>query len=369
MNTIGIICEYNPFHNGHKYMIEKIKDLYPESIIILILNGYFLERGEISILSKEDKTKIALDNKIDLVIELPFVFGSQSADIFANKSIEILNELKINKLVFGSESNNIDLFNRIVDIELNDPNYNNKVKEYLDSGLNYPTAMSKALDISEDINNPNDLLAISYVKAIKSNNFNIEPISIKRTNDYHDLLSSNEIISASNIRNKLSNNQDISNYIPDYKYKIKNIDDVKLFELLKYKIITDPDLSKYVTVDEGIENKLIKEIYQSDNIDNFIFKIKTKRYTYNKIKRMLIHILIGFLKLDNIQKIDYIKVLGFNKNGQNYLNKIKKDMNIPLNVDCKSNTYQYELKCSIIYDLLTNSNTYEFEIKNKPIQK
>ena len=370
MDVIGIICEYNPFHNGHLYHIQKIKKLYKDSIIVLVINGYFLERGEISILSKEDKTKIALENGVDLVVELPFVYGSQSADIFANASIKILNELKVNKIVFGSECNDIELLSKIVDIQLNDLDYNNKVKDYLDQGLNYPTAMSKALDIDEIISNPNDLLAISYIKSIKSNNFDIEPVCIKRTNDYHDKTSNGSIISASNIREKLKKNMEITSYIPcGIKDSIKSINYDKLFELLKYKILTDNDLSKYLTVDEGIENKIKKEIFNSNNIEELINNIKTKRYTYNKISRMLIHILIGLLKYDNNLNMDYIKILGFNTKGQEYLNGIRKNLNISIKANHDSKIYEYELRAALIYDILTNSNTYDFEIKNKPVFK
>ena len=107
MNIIGLITEYNPFHNGHLYHINKIKELYPDSLLIVVLNGYFTERGTISILSKEDKTRISLNNNIDIVLELPFVYGTQSSDIFAYNSIKILNELKVDRIIFGSESNNL----------------------------------------------------------------------------------------------------------------------------------------------------------------------------------------------------------------------------------------------------------------------
>jgi predicted nucleotidyltransferase len=370
MNIIGIICEYNPFHNGHIYHLEKIKELYKDSLIILILNGYFLERGEISILSKEDKTKIALDNNIDIVVELPFIYGTQSADIFADISLKILNELKVNKIIFGSETNNIDLLNKIVDIQLNDKDYDINVKKYLQKGLNYPTAMAKALSLDNKFDNPNDLLGISYIKAIKKNNYNITPICIQRTSNYHNLCSNEKIISASNIRNKLNKNQNIDKYLPiTIKKQLKTINYDKYFELLKFKIITDHNLSDYLTVDEGIENRLKKEILKSNNINELIDNIKTKRYTYNKINRMLIHILIGVKKNVNNNNLDYIKILGFNKKGKKYLNSIKKDVNIPLKTNHNSIIYNYELKASILYDMLANTNTYEFEIKNKPITK
>ena len=370
MDVIGIICEYNPFHNGHIYHINKIKEMYKNSLIILVMSGYFCQRGEISILSKEDKTKIALNNGIDLVVELPFVYSTQSADKFADSALKILNELKVNKIIFGSECNDINLLQTIVDKQLNDKEYDINVKKYLDEGLNYPTAMAKALNTKEDISNPNDLLGLSYIKSIKKNNYNIEPICIKRSNDYHNLESNEEIISASNIRNKINNNINIDHFVPNETLNsIKSIDYNKYFELLKYKIITDNDLSKYLTVDEGIENKLKNVITKCNSIDDLINNIKTKRYTYNKLNRMFIHILIGLLKEDNNLNIDYLKILGFNNNGKQYLNSIKKDLTIPLTLNHNSKIFSYELKSSLIYDLLTNSNSHEYELKNKPITK
>lgn len=370
MKIVGIICEYNPFHNGHIYHINKVKKLYKDCIIILVLNGYFLERGEISILDKKTKTSIALNNGVDIILELPFVYGSQSADKFANATLKILNNFKVDKVVFGSECNNLDILNKIVDAQLYDNNYNQKVKEYLDKGLNYPTALSKALNIEFDFNNPNDLLGISYIKAIKQNNFNIEPIAIKRTSSYHDLKSNEAIISASNIRNKLKEHESINNYLPQESFNnINNVNYDKYFELLKYKIITEHNLAKYLTVDEGIENKLKKVILEVKNIEDLLKKLKTKRYTYNKLNRMLVHILVGLLKEDNNIPIDYIHILGFNDKGKKYLNSIKKELVVPIKVNHNSKIFEYELKASLVYEVLTTSNSYDFELKNKPILK
>lgn len=365
METIGIICEYNPFHNGHLYHINKIKELYPDSLIILVLNGYFLERGEISILSKEAKTKIALANNIDIVLELPVIFGTQSADTFAKYSLKILNNFNVNKIIFGSESNNIDLIKEIANKQLN-KDFDEKIKIYLDKGINYPTALAKALNINFDFT-PNDLLGISYVKAIIKNNYNIEPICIKRTSDYHDKISNDYIVSATNIREKIKNNEDISKYIPiNIKDFINNINYNNYFKLLKYKINTDLYLNNYLDVDEGIEYRLKEFINKSNNIEDFITYIKTKRYTYNKINRMFIHILLNFLKSDN-QDLEYIKILGFNSKGKEYLSNIKNKLIIPTTVNKESIQYKYELNASIIYDIINNTNTYQYELKNKPI--
>ena len=363
MEIIGIIAEYNPFHNGHIYHINKIKEMYPDSILILVLNGYFLERGEISLLTKENKAKIALNYGVNIVLELPFIYGTQSADTFANMSIKLLNKLNVNKIIFGSECADITILEKLADTQL-EPEFGKLVKTYLNEGINYPTALAKATNIDFEYK-PNDLLGISYIKAIKENKFNIKQECIKRTNDYHDLHSNEEIISASNIRNKLKLNENISKYLPN-----EVIDDlIKInkdmyFNLLKSKIITDDNLNDYLDVDEGIEYRLKKNIIISNNIDEFIEKVKTKRYIYNKLNRMFIHILIGLKKSDNYIDDKYLRIIGFDNIGRNYLQKINCIANYK-----NTKVYDYELKASLIYDLINNTNTYEFEIKNKPVIK
>ena len=368
MDVIGIIAEYNPFHNGHIYHIKKIKEKYPDSILILVLNGYFLERGEISILTKEEKTKIALDYGVNLVLELPFIYGTQSADIFADKSIKILNNYHVNKIVFGSECNDITTLTKIAKYQFN-KDFDVNVKKYLDSGCNYPTALAKACEIDFTFN-PNDLLGISYIKAIIKNNFDITPECILRTNMYHDINSNGSIVSASNIRNKIKANEDISNYLPsDVINNLIRIDYSVFFKLLKAKIITDDNLDKYLDVDEGIEYRLKKYVNSTNDFLEYMELIKTKRYTYNKLNRMFIHILIGLKKSDNLKDIDYTRVIGFDKIGLQYLKKIKNTLEISNIVKTDSVIYKYELQASLIYDLINNTNTFNFEIKNKPVIK
>ncbi len=367
MEVIGLIAEYNPFHNGHLYQINKIKELFPDSIIILALNGYFLERGEVSIETKEEKTKLALQYGIDLVIELPFVFGSNSADTFAEGALELLNALGSTKLIFGSESNDIDLLTKIAKRQL-EPHFDSLVKVYLKEGLNYPTALNKATHIP--LNNPNDLLGVSYIKTILKHKYPIEPISIKRTNDYHDKTSNETIISASNIREKLKKGEDITSYIPEGKLSYYR--EETFFTLLKYKIITDDALERYLSVDEGIENKLKKEIGKVSNLEELISSIKTKRYTYNRIMRMFIHILIGLTKEDKgkLTKNEYIRLLGLNEEGQRHLNIIKKYCPLPIisKFSCiHSKIKDYELKAAQLYKILTGEDVVAFELSNKPI--
>ena len=353
MSTIGIICEYNPFHNGHLYHINKIKEMYPDSTIVLVMSGNFTQRGDASIINKWDKTEIALKNNIDLVVELPFKFTCESADIFAYGAVNILNYLKVDTIIFGSETNDIDKFNKIANVQLS-KEYNLKVKEYVSSGINYATSLSKALNDFgfKDIKNPNDILAISYIRELNKINSKITPISIKRDNDYNSKELTDDITSATSIRENIKT-KDIKKYVPSNVYpyldkKLYFIEDY--YPLLKYKILSEDNLSKYVGVDEGIDNKIKKVIYNSNSYEELIMNIKSKRYTYTKIKRILLSILIGFEKDDLNLNIDYIRVLGFNKKGRIYLNKVKKEIDIPIYTNFKKEM-NLELKVTSIYDI------------------
>ena len=381
MTTVGIICEYNPFHNGHIYHLKKIKELYPNSTIILVMTGNFSQRGIPSIINKWDKTEIALNYGIDLVIELPFSFATQSADIFAKGAISILNALKVNYLVFGSESNNIEELTELAKLVVNNQEYELKVKEYLNLGNNYPTSLNKALYefSNKDIKLPNDLLGFSYIKEILKEKSNIIPVTIPRTNNYHDLdLNKNNISSASSIRNSYRSNNNWQSQVPKETIKVMKNSRFLLenyFSILKYKILTSDNLSKYQTVDEGIENKIKKEIVESETIPDLITRLKSKRYTYSRISRMLIHILCNFTKekAKAMNNIEYIRILGFSSLGQKYLNTIKKDCIYPIiTTYSKGNSkmLEYEKIVTSVYASILPENEknklIKEEYQNKP---
>ena len=375
MNVIGIIAEYNPFHLGHLYQINKIKEMYKDSIIIAIVSSSFTQRGDVSILNKWDKARIALDNGIDLVIELPYFYAGQSSDIFAKGAVTILNYLGIDTLVFGMESDDINNLKLMADIQLNDKNYNNIVKEYLSNGYNYPTSLSKAIKdiLNLDIYLPNDLLALSYIKQVKLINNNINVIGIKRTNDYHSKEITSNIVNASLIREQFKNNLDISNYIPSYDTnKLYNVSVNDFYPLLKYQILNNiNNLDKFLTVDEGIDNRIKKYIKNSNNWNELVNNIKTKRYTYNKINRMLMHILFNLTKDESKNiVIDYVRVLGFNSKGRSYLNKIKKnkDINIVTNYkDGISKLFDLENRVNNIYAIIVDNKLIYEEYSHNPI--
>lgn len=363
MSTVGVICEYNPFHNGHLYHINKVKSMLKDSTIILIMSGNFTQRGIPSILTKTEKIDIAKKFGIDLIVELPFIYATESADIFAYASVKLLNELKVDYIVFGSEKDDVDSLINIANIQLNDTGYNNLVKEYLNQGINYPTAMAKALkDKASVVNTPNDLLALSYIKEIIKNNYNIKPISIKRTNNFHSKELDNNIVSATAIREALENNIDISLYVPkEVVPYLKNKSKIDYFPYLKYKIISEgKQINKYLTVDEGIENRILKVIDSCNTKEELIAKVKTKRYTYNKLSRMFIHILCSLTKeeVNNNKEVKYIRILGFNEKGRIHLNKIKKSLTLPLITTSKyyNDLLTIENRIDKIYELITKDH-------------
>ena len=371
MKSIGIVAEYNPFHNGHLYQIQKIKELYPDYTIVVVMTGNFTERGDVAILDKFKRTEIALNNDVDLVVELPYPFSTQSADTFAYGAITILEKLNVEKVVFGSESDNIEDLKTIAKTQINNSDFEKLVKIYSKFGNNYPTAISNAVyDLTnKKVITPNDLLGVSYIKTIIENNYKIEPISIKRIDNYHDKTLSNTFSSASSIREALKRNESIENHVPQNSLKyFDNLHFIEdYFDIIKYKILTDNNLSKYCTVDEGIDCLLKKVINKSNTYEELIKNIKSKRYTYNKITRMILHILCNFTKdkKDLFKDISYIRILGFNDQGKSYLNKIKKDIDVPIISKItrnKDKMLEFELETTSIYNLKGNKCIEENKI-------
>ena len=379
---VGIICEYNPFHNGHLYHLQQVKEMFPDKKIVLVMSGNFTQRGDVSVINKWDKTDIALHYGIDLVVELPFVFATQGADIFAKASIEILDTIGVDYLVFGSECNNVEKLTTLAKIQT-DRKYNNLVKEYLDEGINYPTAMSKALiDITGyKVDTPNDILGITYIREILNHKSKIKPITIKRNNDYNAKELNDFYSSATSIRYALQNESDVTDQVPEYVTRFLNknllfIDDY--FNLLKYNIMINNNLEDIQTVDEGIHNRIKKYIIQSKSLNDLILKVKTKRYTYNKLNRMFTHILCNFTKEEakKFNKIEYIRVLGFNSNGREILKDLKKNIGIPIVTnfsDIDSEMLDIEFRSTCCYASILNEQDkiklIESEYKNYPLQR
>lgn len=379
MEKIGIICEYNPFHNGHIYHIKKIKEMFPNSFITLILSASFTQRGEFSFLTKWEKTRIALEENIDLVIELPFLFTTQSADTFAYYALTYLEYLDMDYFIFGSESDDVDVLKNLASTILYHKEYDSLVKKYLQLGNNYPSSMSKALYnlTGVKIKDSNDLLGLSYIKTIMKYHYKIKPLTIKRTNIYLNQELTSSISSATSIRKAYLENKDIKNYVPLSTLTYLQISKEYLnnyFYLLKYKLINEINqLDNYLDVCEGIDKKIKKEILKVNTYEELLEKVKSKRFTYNKLNRMFLHILMNVKKEESNQPIHYIRVLGFNQKGRMYLKTIKKKLNVPIITNYKDIddfVLKLELKVTMLYlHILKKEESINEELKSIPIQK
>lgn len=384
MKVVGIIAEFNPFHNGHLYLLNKAKEMFNDAIYILIMSGNFTQRAEPSILDKKSKTKIALTAGFDLVVELPFPFATASSEIFADGATSLANSLGVTDLVFGSESNDLTYLLKMVDIELNNNSFFPLVRVYLASGMNYPSARNAAfLDITnESINLPNDILASSYIKSIKKNNYKIKVHAIKRTNDYNSNVLENNISSASSIRKALANGDNIKDQVPSYvlpyleEIKNKVLTNEDYFKYLKYKLLIEDDKKEYPSLDRSLINKLKKNINNATSYDELINSVKTKNITYRKVARGLLYYLCDYTKdvRDKMNTITYIRILGLNQVGQSYLNKIKKSCQLPIISKFtreKGEMLELEYKVSLIYCLeyINGNNIKTDEFKVFPIRK
>lgn len=359
MKIVGIICEYNPLHNGHLYHFNKIKEESKADIVICVMSSSFSSRGDLSIFDKFTKTKQALNLGIDLVVELPLIYTIQRADIFANNAVKILNNLNVSEIWIGSEANDISVYEKYY----NNNEINNK-DDY------YTSYKDKAnMDLLS-----NDILGFSYYKSIRDNKFNIELKTIKRIeNNYLDKnLNNSSIQSALSIRNNIEN---IEKYTPEYVYNDKNLilDENKLFKYLKYKILSTSvnDLKSIYFVDEGLENKLY-DIINYDNYQDFIDYLSNKRYSKTRIKRMLTYVLLNITKdmANKAYEIDnsFVRILGYNDKGKAYLNSIKKNNTIYTNI--KNNINQIldiEINTSKIIDIIYDTNIFDLEM-NGPIK-
>ena len=341
-NVIGLIVEYNPFHNGHLHHIQEIDRLFEDNIKIAVMSGDFVQRGEPSLINKFEKIKIALSQGIDIVIELPAFYSTQSAEIFAKGSVNLLNKLSCSHIVFGSESNDLDKLKRIATISLT-KEFELSLREFLAEGFSYPTAFSKAL-FDEKLGS-NDILAMEYLKAIKVINPKIEACSIKRekTGYYDD--EKDNFSSATYIRkilldyNKKKEDKlnKIKNLVPKFSYKILEenfgvfscLSD--FYDLIKYNIIKNySELKNIQDLEVGLENRLYKYSLENLSFEDFFDEVLTKRITISRLQRILLHSLFNLT--ENItekvkNKVPFVKILGFSARGQEYLNYLKKAEN------------------------------------------
>lgn len=349
MKILSIVAEYNPFHNGHLYHLETSKEITKCTHTIAIMSGNFLQRGEPALMDKWTRAKTAVENGIDLVIELPVAFSCQSAEIFAYGAVKILNDLDIiDSISFGCEDNNLIKLKSVANLLVKEPQeYKNDLKFYLNQGISYPKARQLAVKKFDDVDGEilstsNNILAVEYLKWLIKLDSNIEPIPIKRANtSYHSDKVINNFAGATYIRNQIRENNNIEcikNVIPKKtlnnmkKYmqvnefnKMENYFEIIISQLLK---LSPEKLIEYFDVKEGLENRIINSIYTSNNTEELIDNIITKRYTSTRIKRILLNCLLEHKEL-NMRKVfntsftPYVRILAFNDKGKEIIKKIK----------------------------------------------
>lgn len=347
--VLGIIAEYNPFHNGHLYHLENSKKLTECDYTIAIISGNFTQRGSTSIIDKWEKTKIALANGVDLVIELPVLYSISSAENFADGAIKILNSLGIvDYLSFGSETSDIHLLDNIANVLYFEPKeYKNILAHELKKGLSFPKARENALmmylnDIrtyAKTLSSPNNILGIEYLKALKKYDSSIKPICVPRfQSEYNSTNFSNNIASATAIRNLVKNKSFdiIKNVVPSNTFSIlmeniKNghiVEDLNIFEkeiIYVLRKLSIEEISNLPDVSEGLEFAIKNAANSCNSIVELLNLIKSKRYTQTRIQRILLYALLGITKKDmEISKntLPYIRVLGFNEKGCNLVSEI-----------------------------------------------
>lgn len=374
MTVCGIVAEYNPFHNGHKYHIEQTR-LKGYSHIVAVMSGNFVQRGECAIMEKHLRAKAALENGVDLVLELPLPYAVSSANSFAYGAVDILNSLGcVDAVSFGSECGSIDSLEEIacanVDLQL---------KEFLTQGLSYPSAYQKAVECvcSEEsakiLESPNNTLGIEYIRAISSLSSQITPITIKRTGVNHNSSQiSGEFVSAEYIRQNVFDEK-IGSYMPESSFSVlKNAvenglapADLKNAEtaVLAFLRQTNSDYLKNIPdVSEGIENRLIDSLRKSVSLEELYTLTKTKRYTHSRIKRLVLSAFLGITFEYTQQEPPYIRVLGFNEKGREILKAAKETAKKPVvqlssdfkKLDCFSQKlFAIECKSTDLFSLFT----------------
>ncbi|MBR3228308.1 MAG: nucleotidyltransferase family protein [Erysipelotrichaceae bacterium] len=314
MNIAGIIVEYDPFHNGHIYHINRTKEISGADLLIAVTSGNFTQRGEISVIDKFVKTEAALRHGVDLVVELPYVYTVQNASVFGEKAVDILRMLKADSLVFGSETNNME---ELLSFASHSVNVDH-LKEEMDKGFSYP----KAYGLLSGALYPNDILAVSYLKALKDTD--IKPFSIQRTNDYKGL-ELKEIASARAIREALRQGKDVSSMTPLHIDEPLFVED--LYPYLQRLLLTlsREELKDIFLVSEGIENLLSRNAGEYDDLESFLSASVSRRYTRARICRICLNI-INQIKKEEVFKLpplNYVRVLGFDRKGQDYLRMLK----------------------------------------------
>ena len=349
--VVGIIAEYNPFHNGHLYHLLQAKDLAQADYVVAVISGNFTQRGDTSIVDKWTKAYMAICGGCDLVLELPTVYSVSSAENFASGAVKILDSLKIvDSIAFGAEASDLATLNNIANVLYTEPRgYTNILTHELQKGISFPSARENAIlmylnDIkryANILNSPNNILAIEYLKALKTQKSNMNPIMVKRSKVYYnDDRIVDDFASATAIRKLIKRREyeDLRKVVPRSTYKIlsrqirdgnivlglENFEKEIIYTLRKMSI---REIANLPDVSEGLENLIKNSADNCNDMSKLIANIKSKRYTQTRIQRILLYALLGIDKkmMEDSKKVTpYVRVLGFTNKGKELISEINK---------------------------------------------
>jgi len=388
MKTVGLIVEYNPLHYGHVYHFEQAIKTTKAEASVIVMSGQFLQRGEPALVNKWARTEMALEMGVDLIFEIPYVYSTQQAHYFALGAVSLLSSLPfVSHLCFGSESGEINHLEEIATHLVQEPDsFKNDLKQQMSLGVSYPEAYSYAVQKTIEsqrniekglISEPNNILGLHYIMALKKINSHIKPVTIKREKaGYHDTeFSDQQIASATSIRKALFAEQKpqwdkIKPYVPSFTFDILQreheagrgpVNWEHYYALVLHSLLShSPEqLNKIYEMEEGIENRFKEKVISATSVQHLIELVKSKRYTWNRVQRMILHAFTQFTKesaemLNLDQGPTYLRLLGYSSKGKQLLNKYKKDIGLPIISSIKKEhpaMLDFDLKASSLHSL------------------
>ncbi len=386
MKLSAVICEYNPFHKGHSYQLSTLRNRLDCDGVVGVMSGNFVQRGDVACFPKELRARAALAHGMDLVLELPAVLTLHSAERYARNAVQTIDALGcVDNLVFGAECPDVDLLLGIAKaLVQEDGNFIQQLKTNLAEGISFAAARAKAIrqilgPASADIlNQPNNILAVEYCKALLQCNSKIRPVAILRKGPDHDAIQATDgFASASAIRQLLIKGEDASPYLPMESLNL--FQDQPVFSMASLEktlianlsLISLGDLQQIADVSEGLEYALKREVQRASSLDSLIQNVKSKRYAYSRIRRIVLNAYLGIRQKDTLLTPSYIKILDFNQQGQKILNHAKNYATLPLAKNGKQikdnpdalHLWQRELAIDRVYRLFSSSPVPTQEIE------
>ena len=380
MKVTGIVAEYNPFHNGHKYMVEKCRES-GATHVVAVMSGNFVQRGSVAIMDKRARAAAALGSGVDLVVELPVCFAVSTAELFARGGVSVLNALGcVDALGFGAECDDAELLSKAADAVC-DIRVHEIIKRELEGGISYPRARENAVlevfgeEISAVLSQPNNILGVEYIKALKGLGSDIKPEPVLRQGAAHDSLKENgEFASASALRILLERGDEAAyEFMPRASVKeferLKAVgrapacfDESERAILSRLRMLSIADIKNAPDVSEGLENRIYNAIQTATSLEELYDIIKTKRYTHSRIRRIITALYLGIKPEDAKLQVPYIRVLGFNERGREILKIAKETAKLPVIMksagfttlsDEAKHVFELECKATNLYNLST----------------